>query len=34
MKLEINVPTSLNDITLGQYQKYLKIVEKTRKALS
>jgi hypothetical protein len=28
MKLEINVPTSLNDITLGQYQKYLKIAEK------
>ncbi len=27
MKLEINVPTSLNDITLGQYQKYLKIAE-------
>ena len=27
MKLEINVPTSLNDITLGQYQKYLKVAE-------
>ena len=27
MKIEINVPTSLNEITLGQYQKYLKIAE-------
>jgi hypothetical protein len=27
MKLEINVPTSLNEITLEQYQKYLKIAE-------
>ena len=27
MKIEINVPTSLNEITLGQYQKYLKITE-------
>ena len=27
MKLEINVPTSLDEITLGQYQKYLKIAE-------
>lgn len=27
MKLEINVPTTLNDITLGQYQKFLKISE-------
>jgi len=27
MKLEINVPTSLSEITLGQYQKYLKIAE-------
>lgn len=27
MKLEVNVPTSLNEITLGQYQKYLKIAE-------
>lgn len=27
MKLEVNVPTSLNEITLGQYQKYLSIAE-------
>ena len=27
MKIEINVPTSLNEITLGQYQKFLKIAE-------
>ena len=27
MKIEINVPTTLNDITLGQYQKFLKIAE-------
>ena len=27
MKIEINVPTSINEITLGQYQKYLKIAE-------
>ena len=27
MKIEINVPTSLSEITLGQYQKYLKISE-------
>jgi len=27
MKLEINVPTSLSEITLGQYQKFLKIAE-------
>ena len=27
MKIEIQVPTSLNEITLGQYQKYLKIAE-------
>ena len=27
MKLEIQVPTSLSEITLGQYQKYLKIAE-------
>jgi len=27
MKIEINVPTSLNEVTLGQYQKYLKIAE-------
>ena len=25
MKIEINVPTSLNEITLGQYQKFLKV---------
>tara|TARA_B100000809_G_scaffold22689_1_gene19792 strand:- start:306 stop:959 length:654 start_codon:yes stop_codon:yes gene_type:complete len=27
MKIEINVPSSLNEITLGQYQKFLKIAE-------
>ena len=27
MKIEINVPTSLNEITLGQYQNYLKIAD-------
>ena len=27
MNIEINVPTSLDEITLGQYQKYLKIAE-------
>lgn len=27
MKIEINVPTSLSEITLGQYQKFLKIAE-------
>ena len=27
MKIEIQVPTTLNDITLGQYQKFLKIAE-------
>jgi len=27
MKIEINVPSTLNEITLGQYQKYLKIAE-------
>ena len=27
MKLEINVPSSLNEITLGQYQKFLKTKE-------
>tara|TARA_R110000850_G_scaffold116687_1_gene232641 strand:+ start:534 stop:1187 length:654 start_codon:yes stop_codon:yes gene_type:complete len=27
MNIEINVPTSLSEITLGQYQKYLQIVE-------
>ena len=25
MKLSINVPTELKDVTLGQYQKFLKI---------
>ena len=25
MKIEINVPTNLNEITLGQYQKFLKV---------
>jgi len=27
MKIEINVPTTLNEITLGQYQKFLNIAE-------
>tara|TARA_B100000768_G_C11096953_1_gene297413 strand:- start:22 stop:675 length:654 start_codon:yes stop_codon:yes gene_type:complete len=27
MKIEINVPSNLNEITLGQYQRYLKIAE-------
>jgi hypothetical protein len=27
MNIEINVPTSLDEITLGQYQKYLRIAE-------
>ena len=27
MNIEINVPSSLNEITLGQYQKFLKIAE-------
>ena len=27
MKLEITVPDSLSEITLGQYQKYLQIAE-------
>ena len=30
MKIEINVPTSLSEITLGQYQKYLKIAEENQ----
>ena len=29
MKLEVNVPENLNDITLGQYQEFLKIEEPT-----
>ena len=27
MKIEVNVPTHLNEITLGQYQKFLKIAD-------
>ena len=27
MKIEINVPSNLNEITLGQYQRYLKIAD-------
>jgi len=27
MKIEINVPTSLSEVTLGQYQKFLKIAK-------
>lgn len=33
MKLNINIPESLNDITLGQYQKFLKIEEPTSEDL-
>ncbi len=33
MKFNINVPESLNDITLGQYQKFLKIEEPTSEDL-
>ena len=29
MQIEINVPTSLNEITLEQYQRYLKATEET-----
>ena len=29
MNIEINVPTSLNEITLEQYQRYLKVTEET-----
>lgn len=27
MEIEVNVPESLDEVTLGQYQKYLKIIE-------
>lgn len=27
MKIELNIPTNLDEITLGQYQKFLKVVE-------
>jgi hypothetical protein len=27
MKIELDIPTDLNEITLGQYQKFLKVVE-------
>ena len=30
MKLEIAVPTSLEDITLGQYQHYMKVVDQNK----
>jgi len=29
MKIEVNIPENLNDITLGQYQKFLKLEEPT-----
>lgn len=29
MKIEVNIPENLNDITLGQYQEFLKIEEHT-----
>ena len=28
MQVELTIPTSLKEITLGQYQKYLEIAEK------
>jgi hypothetical protein len=34
MKVELIVPNSLNEITLGQYQKYLKLGELTETELS
>jgi hypothetical protein len=34
MKIELIVPNSLNEITLGQYQKYLKLGELTETELS
>ena len=33
MKLELNIPETLNDITLGQYQKFSKIEEPTNEDL-
>ena len=27
VELELSVPTALSDITLGQYQKYMKVVD-------
>jgi len=30
MNIEINVPTSLNEITLGQYQKFLKVAQENQ----
>ena len=33
MKIELNIPTSLNDLTLGQYQKYISIAEPTEQDL-
>jgi hypothetical protein len=30
MKIEINVPTSLNEITLEQYQKFLKVAQENQ----
>ena len=30
MNIEINVPTSLNEITLEQYQKFLKVAEENQ----
>jgi hypothetical protein len=29
MKLELTIPTDLNEITLGQYQKFIKVKETT-----
>lgn len=34
MKVELTVPNSLNEITLGQYQKYLKLKDLTETELS
>ena len=33
MKLELNIPESLNDITLGQYQRFMEIEEPTNEDL-
>ena len=27
IELELSVPTALSDITLGQYQRYMKVIE-------
>ena len=32
VQIELSVPTALSDITLGQYQKYLKVLEENEGA--